>query len=165
MKNLEFLFDVCKKELRALGIKFCENTSIEVNYRAQHRWGLCRKNAPGNYSIQVSYRLINDDVDDKAIKTTILHELLHTIPGGDCHTGEWKRQAARVNRAYGYSISRTTSAAEKGVDELPISRNYKYKIKCDKCGTTWLRTRATAVTENPANYHCHCGGALKVSEA
>jgi predicted SprT family Zn-dependent metalloprotease len=162
MKNLYALFETCKNELRAINVNFCENTSIEVNNRAKKRWGMCTKNAPGNYSIQISYRLMGDEVEDKSTKTTIIHELLHTIPGGNGHTGEWKRQADRVNRAYGYNISRTTSAAEKGIEELPINRNYKYKIRCSKCGYTWLRTRATAVTAHPEHYHCHCGGELHV---
>ena len=164
MKDLQKLFELCKNELRVLDIPFCEDTTCIVNSRAKRRWGLCTKKPDGSYIIEISYRLLTDDVPDKSTKTTILHELLHTVPGGNCHTGAWKFYATKVNTVLGYNISRTTSAAEKGVEEFSIINNYKYFITCDKCGYVWKRTRATAVTAHPEHYHCHCGGNLKVTE-
>lgn len=164
MKNLNNLFRECQAELDSLHIPYSPYIVIKPNYRAKRRWGLCTKKPDGSYIIEISYRLLVDDVPDKSAKTTILHELLHTVPGGNCHTGAWKFYATKVNTVLGYNISRTTSAAEKGVEEFAIINNYKYFITCDKCGYVWKRTRATAVTAHPEHYHCHCGGNLKVTE-
>lgn len=164
MKDLNQLFEICKEELRSINIPFCENTTCRPNSRAKRRWGLCTREAFDSYSIQVSTRLLVDTVDDKATKTTILHELLHTVPGGNSHTGAWKTYANKVNRLLGYNISRTTSAAEKGVEESAPILKAKFKIVCSKCGCTWYRSRSTAVTQNPSHYHCHCGGSLDVHQ-
>lgn len=163
MKNLNNLFRECQVELDSLHIPYSPYIVIKPNYRAKHRWGQCKKLMLDTYEINISADLLADNVDDKATKTTIIHEMLHTVPGGNCHTGKWKQYANYVNSKLGYNITRTTSAAEKGLDERPI-RAAKYIITCDKCGYKWYRTRATQVTNNPGHYHCKCGGNLQVTE-
>ena len=136
MKNLDRLVAECKADIESLGIELGNIISVTVNTRAKRRWGQCC-GSPRGYRITISDRLLKDDVDDMATKNTIAHELLHTICGGNGHTGEWKKAAEKLNRAYGYNIKRCTSSEEKGVENVvsAVKRNGpKYIIRCENCG-------------------------------
>lgn len=43
---------------------------------------------------------------ERSLRNTLIHELLHTVPGGLCHTGEWKKWARYVSAKTGYNIHR-----------------------------------------------------------
>lgn len=155
MKNLNMLFEESVAELNAIGIIPGNVSSLVVNTRAKKRWGYCRKLPDGRYEIQISDRLLFDDVDDTSTKNTIIHELLHTVEGCLCHTGKWKKLAERVNRAYSqYNIKRTSTAEEKGIDEKPIIPTYKYTVKCPQCGTVYRRIKKTKLVKYPERYRC-----------
>lgn len=135
MKNLLKLAQECKEELDAIGIEYRTVRKWTVNTRAKCRWGQCRPVSPGIFDINISSRLLDDQVTDNAVKNTIIHELLHTVE--DClkHTGKWKTLAAKVNRAYPqYHIQRVTSAEEKGVEKIASTYQINYKITCTNCG-------------------------------
>ena len=44
--------------------------------------------------------------DEKPLRKTLIHELLHTVPDGLRHTGEWKKWARYVSARTGYNIQR-----------------------------------------------------------
>ena len=68
-----------------------------------------------------------------------------------------------MNAVYGYSIKRTSSFSEMGLDEPDQnSRKIKYIIKCRKCGREYPRTRYTRVIAGINSYRCRCGGRLYV---
>lgn len=159
MKNLTNLFNECMNEVKNAGIKTGNIISVTINTRAKNRWGQCRKT--GNaYSISISNRLLQDDVSDLAAKTTIIHEILHTVEGCMNHGNKWQNVANIINRNYGYNVKRTTSSEEKGIKTTKA--DYKYNVVCQKCGCTWNYNRAGYVVQHPSNYHCTCGGKLKV---
>jgi predicted SprT family Zn-dependent metalloprotease len=170
MKDLHHLYVECLDELDAIGIVYGNIKSITVNTRAKSRWGLCQKrkvvdlSSPTSvyeYDISISYRLMEDSVSDVAVKTTIIHEILHTCKNGHGHTGEWQKLANRVNSAYGYNIKRTTSAEEKGLKNIYTTPVYKYAVVCTHCGHEYRRAKMTSVIKNPENYRCsHCKGKL-----
>lgn len=169
MKDLMKLAAECKDELDTIDIPYRTVRNWIVNTRAQCRWGLCKYVSEGVYDIQISARLLKDDVPDISAKNTIIHELLHTVKGGNGHKGKWKVYAAQVNRAYPqYNIKRTTSSEEKGVPEIKRkSRSYqwKYEIKCTKCGGSVYRKKATSVVLHPERYRCmKCNAMLEVFE-
>lgn len=41
---------------------------------------------------------------EKSLRNTLIHELIHTVPGGMCHTGEWRKWAKYVSEKTGYNI-------------------------------------------------------------
>lgn len=159
MKDLIKLANECMAELDAIGIKYGKVFNWTVNKRAKSRWGYC-KCVPGGFDIEVSDKLLADDVPDIHAKTTIHHELLHTVPGGLSHTGTWKVLANRVNAKYGYDIKRTTSAEEKGFESRVVeARPVKHKYKCKSCGQILEYTRECKFTKNHENYRCGiCSG-------
>ena len=56
------------------------------------------------YYIEISRYTLNNP--EKSIRNTLIHELLHTVPDGMCHTGEWKKWAKYVSQKTGHTIQR-----------------------------------------------------------
>lgn len=127
MKDLWKLVRECKEELDALGIEYRTVRNWTVNTRSQRRWGQCKVVSSDVFDINISVRLLADQVSDTAAKDTIIHELLHTVEGCLKHTGKWKALAEKVNRAYPqYHIKRATTEEEKGFEKT--ARTYHSKL-------------------------------------
>lgn len=56
------------------------------------------------YYIEISRYTLNNP--EKSIRNTLIHELLHTVPDGMRHTGEWKKWAKYVSQKTGHTIQR-----------------------------------------------------------
>lgn len=161
MKNLDKLFNECMNEAKAIGLKPGNIVGVTVNTRAKNRWGQTRY-SNGVYSINISNRLLAEELDDMVAKNTIMHEIIHTCPGCMNHGENWKRLANRVNAAYpDYNIKRTTSCEEKGI-EAPEPRAYRWEIYCKSCGKKWNYKRLPKCAQYPSNYRCFCGGEIGV---
>ncbi len=174
------LMKEAEKELRAIGIRPSTRIlEISENRRAKKRLGCCKLVKKGfRQTFRIEISTVLAQVDDKALKQTILHELLHTCPGCFNHGEKWKKLAEQVNQAYGYRIKRLSSEEELGIAgpaAAPGSRagnsaerarpNYKYRIRCTGCGTASYRMKRSRVVEHPEQYRCaKCGGALKVDQ-
>ncbi|QHI72277.1 SprT-like domain-containing protein [Aminipila terrae] len=141
-------------------------SDITINRRARSRFGCCKKIRKGlreSFEIELSYRLLG--CQEKFIKQTLAHEILHTCPGCDNHGALWKKYADTMNETYGYRIKRTDTAEQLGIKEdgklkrQPLKENYV--LVCKKCGIRISRTRMSNVIKNPSNYRCKCGGNLE----
>lgn len=138
-------------------IKFNESTSY---------FGMCTKDKITNkYQLKFSIFLLR--LSDQAIQNTIIHELLHTVPNGMCHTGEWKKYALKVKRDFGFDIKRI--GGDKSPEDLASFRENKktkvnrsqniYIIKCQDCGQIFIYRKMTKalkniLANNTAGYHC-----------
>lgn len=155
MKDLQHYAEMCEIMLDGIGIPY--RKPISYKSKTTKSWGNCRRTCDGYY-ITVNNQLLDDDVPDKGLINTLLHELLHTIPNGMCHTGEWKKAADKVWDKLGYKIKRTNSAEEKGISVEITQRNYNYALKCEKCGQIFGYTRMSKAVQNPDRCRCKCGG-------
>lgn len=162
MKDLKTLAAECEAELRSLNIQPGEINSWTVNTRAKNRWGQCKRYLPGLFDISISARLLQDNVSDQAAKNTIMHELLHTVKGCYGHKGKWKVLAMTVNRLLPqYTIKRTTSAEEKGLESIRRERTNRYAVKCDHCGKEYYREKVSKLIQHPDKFRCGvCGNSL-----
>ena len=160
MRNLEKYVICCMAELDAIGINYGNILEVKVNMRAKTRLGRCRKTSKG-YLIEINSNLLDESIKELYLKNTIIHELLHTCEGCMNHGTNWKRLADKVNRVYGYNISRVGSLPkEKDVKEI-IKPNYI--IKCSKCGKTYSRIKKSKLVQHPEHYRCgRCGGKLNL---
>lgn len=156
MKNLKKLIMECLSEEDALGIKYARNIKWSVSSSYIRKWGQCRKNPDGTCEITIARRLLEDAVSDETVKTTIHHELLHSIKECVGHGEKWKAYAEKLNKHYGYNIKRTADNEEKGV-QMP---EYKYIVKCEKCGAETGRYKMSRLIEDTRSYRCICGGRL-----
>lgn len=164
MKDLKFLLNECITELNYIGIDCGKIRNIEINIRAKSRWGLCRTVKSGVYDIEISSRLLEDNVKDIVTKNTIIHELLHTVKGCHGHTGKWKVLAEYVNKKLPqYNIKRTARSEEKGIETEAKEPTYRYAVQCTKCGQIIRRQKMSKLIQHPQRYRCaKCGGKLKL---
>jgi len=172
-RNLNTIAKECMAELDKLNIRYGNVIRFEPNSRAKKRWGQCRR-VPTGFTININVDLLDVRNPIEALKTTIIHELLHTCEGCMNHGATWKSLAAKVNRAYGYNIKATSSASEKGVtyrrEDVELKtytrtysvETYKYAIKCESCGCVIKRKRMSNAIKYTNLYRCGlCGGKLK----
>ena len=167
MRNLNSYIPKAEEILQSCNIPYGKVESVEPNSRFRARWGDCgyvdRK--AKTFKIRISDYLLQDDIPEKSLMDTLLHEYLHTCPGCQNHGTQWKLYAARINARYGYAIKRTNSEKEKEVPEGRIQHRRmerKYAIQCCRCGKVFRYARRTKAYATPYRYHCGtCGGSLK----
>lgn len=152
MKNIYEVYEECKEICEAFQIPICKNINLKVNSRAKKRWGLCTLECQDEYTIEISDRLLMDEVSEEATFNTMIHELLHTCPDCMNHGKEWKHWANIINANTCYSIKRTTSCAEKGIE--PIVKSPKYTVSCSGCNKKWYYNRAGTVVKKINRCKC-----------
>lgn len=169
MKSITYLREVsqrCIDELNAIGIyPNITPDNITVNNRLKRVWGQCWTHWGLNrttwwFEIEISPKLMEDDVSEEALRNTVLHELLHACD--ECvnchHGGKWAEYAELVSDCYGVKIQRCTSSAEKNIAD---DRN-EYKWKCSACGKIFTKKgyRAPKWYMHPQGFThkgCPCG--------
>jgi predicted SprT family Zn-dependent metalloprotease len=142
-----------KEVLNDLNVPYSKHINFDY-FKSKRSWGVCETLPHNKFQIKVSERLIQSH-KDKEVMDTIIHELLHTIPGGQCHTGNWKKYAEYVNSKTEFNIKRRTSEEEKGFKPTPFT--YKYKLVCNNCGaTSYYRKETRLIKNSGAGYRCTC---------
>lgn len=97
--------------------------------------------------------VLDDEVDDQIPKDTIVHELLHTIPGCLTHKDKWRLHAEYVNKKLPqYSIKRAFKGNEGGLKIKRKKPVYKYVLRCTKCGQEIKRQKESKVIMYYKNY-------------
>ena len=82
-----------------------------------------------NY-IGINKKLIGEASE---IKGTMVHELIHTIPGCNNHGPNFKKYAGLINRHYPkYNVSTYYKVDEE--DSEVVSKTPKYIVTCETCG-------------------------------
>ena len=152
MRDLQQYADMCCRMLDRLGIRYGKQITFQINTRAKTRLGICKKTGK-RYVIEIAAVLLDERTNDKELKNTLLHELLHTCRGCMKHTGKWKQLAERVNAAYGMHIQRTADKNEVCLPEEPHTQP-KYRIVCKNCGIVYERYRMTEFVRHPEKYRC-----------
>lgn len=159
-EKLEQALKLAKVQCVLCNIPYGNILKIEPNTRAKRRWGQCKK-VPGGFEINISTRLLVDDVDEKSLMDTVLHEVLHTCPNCMNHGKTWKEYARRLNKKFGYDIKRCTSSEEKGIEPTSREQDYKYIVKCENCNLKYYYLRRGEVIRqiqaNPNHHRCSCG--------
>ena len=167
-EKLNCLFNECIIELKSIGIDVKEmnidKIEISLAKRKTKRYGCCKQENPdvnyfhvekrGRYKVKVYDKFKKHnieiskwvmDLDEKIIKNTIIHEIIHCFYGCNNHGREFKKYATYINQKLGYKISRLGNKEEdfknSNIEFVPEERNYKYKIKCLKCGQVFFRQR------------------------
>lgn len=182
-ERLEALYKECLNELFSIGIdmnsKDYGKIDIMVSKRNNKRYGCCKQEQPDqNYKIvknirgrkYIKYERFQKhtieiskwvmELDDKIVKNTIMHELIHCMPFCNDHGEMFKKYASLINRKLGYNISRLGNRkedSEKSEVEY-TERDYKYTIMCEKCGQTMYRNRLNK--DFFRKYRCLCNGKL-----
>lgn len=186
-EKLDRLFKECIQELEKIGIninnKDIGKIEINISKRNNKRYGACKQEEPdikSKYIERIGKRKIVKywkynkhvieiskwvmELDEKIIKNTIMHELIHCMPYCNNHGAEFKRYANYINNKLGYDISRVGNKEQdykKSNLEYKEEKQLKYKIECQKCGYTFYRQRQNK--NFTRKYRCgKCGGRFEV---
>lgn len=165
MKNIQELYDECLKELNSINIDLEKIAEIDISLskRNNKRYGCCKPENPdkltkyivkirgrryvkyeryNKYHIEISPWVM--ELEESIIKNTIMHEIIHCFPNCNNHGPEFKKYARLINSKLGYNIERLGNKEEdykKSNKQFTYENVYNYRIKCDKCGQTFLRKR------------------------
>ncbi len=142
-------------EARALGIPVADGMlpQVSINTRAKTRFGRCIVSANGSCRIELSARVVA--AGERACRTVLAHEVLHSCRGCRNHQARWKAYAQRMREAYGYDIRRTHSPEALGIlNDAP----YRYRLQCCRCGAVLKRMKKSPLVQHPERYRCRCGG-------
>ena len=78
------------------------------------------------------------------------------------HKGEWRRLANIVNANTKYTITRTNSYENFGIEKPKREKKHNYVFYCEDCGQTFIRERSSKFTKNYHAYRCgKCGGEIR----
>ena len=169
-EKLTKLYNECIKELKSIGINMEDSKkigeiTISLAKRKEKRYGCCKQSEPLSTYYHIEYRnhkriKIYDvfmkhnieiskwvlELNDDIIRNTIMHELIHCLPYCNNHGKEFKKYAELINEKLGYEIQRLGNK-EKDYEKSNIvfdksdEVEYKYKIRCKKCGIVFYRQR------------------------
>lgn len=110
-ERLNRMLAECIELMKELEVPISENICPEVVLTGTHRFfGRCSskgslvKYNEYDFYIEISGHTLENT--EKSLRNTLIHELIHTIPDGMCHTGEWKKWAKYVSEKTGYNIQR-----------------------------------------------------------
>lgn len=167
-EKLNRIFKEVIQELNKIGIDMLDyekvgKIEIKISKRNNKRYGCCKQEEPDKKFIKVEYKGFRKyikyekfkkhvieispwvmELDEKIIKNTIIHELIHCIPFCNNHGIEFKKYAKYINEKLGYEVSRAGNVKEdyiKSNIEFSEEEKYKYKIKCNNCGQEFFRKR------------------------
>ena len=167
-EKLNNLYEKCVNELKEIGINVLDTKKvgkidIKVSKRNNKRYGCCKQEKPDKacktvmrraykriiryekfeiHHIEISPWVM--ELEDKIIKNTIIHELIHCFPYCNNHGEEFKKYANYINSKLGYDISRTGNKKEdfeKSNIEYKEAEHYNYKVVCIGCGQEFYRKR------------------------
>lgn len=109
--------NLCLSQVKAVGIEYGQITDFSTNERTRGWWGRCHKESGSTFKIEICARLLCSDIPVHSLRTVLVHEILHTVPGCFNHGKKWHDLGQRMDTAYHYNITRTASAEKLGIDD------------------------------------------------
>lgn len=158
-KDIEVLLQIGIRMLKKINIPISDSINPRIKFNSSSTaYGQCSYNRSSNtYLIRISQYTLGSS--QKSIMNTILHELLHTCKNCMNHGPLWKEYASMVYYHYGYDIKRC-NGDKTSEDRANLRKGIKinHKLRCDKCGQVFMRTKSSALVLHPERFHCRCGG-------
>ena len=171
MYNLDTMnrdFEAAKQIVIDAGMPQCKNNSYVLDIsKSKSFLGQTEEIGINKYRISLN-RVYAETVSHDDLMNTLVHEVLHTLPHGMKHTGEWKQYAERIHAYNGMMIQRIHPMSESisfynaAIEAQKAARGaLKYIVVCPNCGklrTFERRSKVVASIQKSENrYRCvHC---------
>ena len=149
----------CQEILKYFGYNPGEVVDIKWNTRAKKRLGNCHREY-GVFSLNFNklYFEIGEPIN---IHSTIMHEIIHTIPNCFNHGPNFQKVANVLNGHFNYKIARTSSDINYSsfLQNEREKRGIAYLIHCNTCGKDlkhYYRTTKIikSIKNNEKRYMC-----------
>ena len=110
-ERINRMFAECIALMRELNVPISDSICPTVELTSAHTYfGRCwlkrEAGKPSKYKydfyIQIPGWTLNNS--ERNLRCTFLHELIHTVPGGQYHTGPWRKWARYISEKTGYDI-------------------------------------------------------------
>jgi predicted SprT family Zn-dependent metalloprotease len=166
MDKLNDLFKKCKKIFDEMGFPTDQITGLKFNNRVSNAIALCRlvnRRGPGlkSFNIEFSSKMFHS-LSEEGLINTMLHEMVHSLPGGFSHGAKFHDYARMLNDKYGVNVE-TYYKHKYDINTDEIMDNFKYVLRCQKCGATFGKSRFSDMIVHPNNYrHSGCGGIMEL---
>jgi len=101
----------CIELMKELNVPISDCICPEVRLTGSHSYygkcclkGRLKIYTEYDYYIEISGHTLENT--KRSLRNTLIHELIHTVPDGLCHKGEWKKWAKYVSENTPYNIKR-----------------------------------------------------------
>ena len=98
------------KDIKSLGYEVGTITDFSVNNRYRRAWAKCYRTGRNTFKIGINPALLK--ANPESARSTIYHEVIHTVPGCYNHGVIFGEVAVKSNRHFHTCITRTTSRSE-----------------------------------------------------
>lgn len=131
-------------------------TTIKISKAESYWMQISYNKLTNDYKLRVSTifeHYTDNSIAKVGLMNSMIHELIHTIPGCMNHGPQFKRHCRIVNSNTIYNIQTTAEPAESFVAAQKVEKN-KYVIKCPHCGQEYTYKRKCKAVEYP--FLCRC---------
>lgn len=133
--------------------------SVKINNKRARSLGRCATCDGKHYTITINnYHLKLSPASE--VHNTIMHEVIHSLPGCMNHGAKWKTAANKVNRYYNFpTITRCAEVGKKEEFSDYANATYKYIVECKGCGSKFrfMRKSKTVAACQNGRATCSCG--------
>ena len=154
-EQVEKMVHAYRYDMLSRGIKVGKISRVWFSKDSFSKFGSCSRLMNGYFVIEITDLGLHGDV-----KSTIVHELIHTVAGCYNHGPKFQEIARLLSSAYNIELGTRASKKEMALSEEYRIAKAKYVIRCKKCGQIITRQRATRLVKYPVMYSCGCGGDL-----
>ena len=155
MQSMDTIVNYFAKDMRSHGIPVRTIRKVRVNNSIRY-YGRCMLYRKDDTIADITISNMTLANGSESIKNTIIHELVHaSLPIDENHGKQFRELAKNVSKIYHTDIKQYGDKT-KETEEFR-KQQYKYKVTCKQCGSTWYYIRKTKFVTCPQLYQCRCG--------
>jgi len=152
----------CVSLLAEIGYLDVTKNHYEVDFstRRVKNFGTCQKIGIEQFKIILNKHYV-ELASPENVHNTIMHEVIHSVPGCMNHKAPWQAVASKVNRNYNF-----TKLERLGHDDNYYKTyitnhrrgclDYKYEVVCDYCEASWKYKKMSKVVQYAPEGKCTC---------
>ena len=154
--KMQEIVEYYAKDMRSHGIPVRKIRKVRVNNSVNY-YGSCKLYRNNDTIADITISNMTVACGSESIKNTIIHELVHaSLPIDEHHGKQFHELAKKVSKIYHTDIKQYGDRTKES--EEFERQQYKYKVTCKHCGSTWYYIRKTKFVKYPHLYQCGCGG-------
>ena len=155
MQSMETIVNYFAKDMRSHGIPVRTIRKVRVNNSIRY-YGRCMLYRKDDTIADITISNMTVANGGESIKNTIIHELVHaSLPINANHGKQFQELAKKVSKIYHTDIKQYGDRTKES--EEFRKQQYKYKVTCKQCGSTWYYIRKTKFVKHPHLYRCGSG--------